>query len=92
MKDVFVSFLCFVGNSVELFMLKKLSRGAYSVPLHIQDLQGVFRQKTLNVQVCSCPDGIKCEISEVSIAEPRTASWEIVTGIIAAIFLLLICE
>ncbi|XP_058032689.1 cadherin-like protein 26, partial [Ahaetulla prasina] len=77
------------GNSVQLFMLKNLSHGDYLVPLLIRDLQGVFRQQTLNVQVCSCLDGINCD-TNVAIAKPSTLSSEGVIGIIVTLFLLLI--
>ncbi|XP_013928849.1 PREDICTED: cadherin-like protein 26 [Thamnophis sirtalis] len=79
------------GKSVELFMLKNLSPGDYSVPLRIQDLQRVFRQQTLNVHLCSCANGITCdEITKTIIGEPITASWGPAIGISVSIFLLLI--
>ncbi|KAG8131654.1 hypothetical protein E2320_009567, partial [Naja naja] len=62
------------GNLVELFMLKNLSLGDYPVPLRIQDFQGVFRQQTLNVQVCTCTDGINCDFTKRIIGKPLTAS------------------
>ncbi|XP_060545532.1 cadherin-like protein 26 [Pantherophis guttatus] len=80
------------GNSVQLFMLKNHSPGDYLVPLRIRDLQGVFRQQTLNVQVCSCLDGIKCDITNMAIVEPSTLPLGGVIGIIVIIFLLLICD
>ncbi|XP_053561585.1 cadherin-like protein 26 [Bombina bombina] len=49
------------GNSGELTLLKSLPKGNYSVPLKIYDRQGYSGSQTLNVRVCSCPDGKTCE-------------------------------
>ncbi|XP_013922975.1 PREDICTED: cadherin-like protein 26 [Thamnophis sirtalis] len=76
-------------NSVELLILKSLPPGEYFVPLLIQDLQGFSRQQTLDLQICSCPDGITCE-ERTSL---ETASLGINGGAIGAIvaaFLLLL--
>ncbi|KAG8131653.1 hypothetical protein E2320_009564 [Naja naja] len=48
-------------NAVELFILKSLPPGEYFVPFLIRDLQGFSRQETLDLQVCSCPNGVTCE-------------------------------
>ncbi|KAM6457187.1 cadherin-like protein 26 isoform 2-T2 [Liasis olivaceus] len=77
------------GNSVDLFTLKSLPPGNYSVPLRILDLQGFSRQQSLHVKVCSCPDGITCEppleLAAVSLGLSGGA-----TATIVAAFLLLI--
>ncbi|XP_070600617.1 cadherin-like protein 26 [Erythrolamprus reginae] len=76
-------------NSVELFILKSLPPGEYFVPLLIRDLQGFSRQQALDLQVCSCPDGITCE-QRTSL---KTASLGLsggAIGIIVAAFLLLL--
>ncbi|XP_034288898.1 cadherin-like protein 26 [Pantherophis guttatus] len=76
-------------NSVELFLLKSLPPGEYFVPLLIRDLQGFSRQQTLDLQVCSCPDGITCE-QRTSL---KTASLGLsggAIGIIVVTFLLLL--
>ncbi|ETE58647.1 Cadherin-like protein 26, partial [Ophiophagus hannah] len=80
------------GNLVELFMLKNLSPSEYLVPLRIQDLQGFFRQQTLNVQVRPCPDGIKYDFTEAITAEPiaGTMGPVVIISITVTIFLLLI--
>ncbi|XP_066480819.1 cadherin-like protein 26 [Tiliqua scincoides] len=49
------------GDSVELWMVKSLPPGDYSVPLQIFDMQGLSRQQTLNVTVCPCMSGVSCE-------------------------------
>uniref|UniRef100_A0A2K6G3V9 Cadherin-like protein 26 n=1 Tax=Propithecus coquereli TaxID=379532 RepID=A0A2K6G3V9_PROCO len=48
------------GRSVELFMLRSLPRGSYSVPLIIGDRQGVSQRQTVHVRICSCPGGFAC--------------------------------
>ncbi|XP_018090472.1 cadherin-like protein 26 isoform X2 [Xenopus laevis] len=48
-------------DSVDLLMLRKLPKGNYSVPLNIYDRQGTLEKQTLNIRICNCPDGQKCE-------------------------------
>ncbi|XP_045384836.1 cadherin-like protein 26 [Lemur catta] len=48
------------GRSVELFMLRSLPVGNYSVPLVIGDRQGVSQKQTVHVRVCSCSSGFMC--------------------------------
>uniref|UniRef100_A0A8C6VIH2 Cadherin domain-containing protein n=1 Tax=Naja naja TaxID=35670 RepID=A0A8C6VIH2_NAJNA len=79
------------NNAVELFILKSLPPGEYFVPFLIRDLQGFSRQETLDLQVCSCPNGVTCE-QRYSL---KTVSLSLSGGAIAIImvaFLLLSCE
>ncbi|XP_026553556.1 cadherin-like protein 26 [Pseudonaja textilis] len=75
-------------NAVELFILQRLPPGEYFVPFLIRDLQGFSRQETLDLQVCSCPDGVTCEqrysLKAVSLSLSGGA-----VGIIMVAFLLL---
>ncbi|XP_006896990.1 PREDICTED: cadherin-like protein 26-like [Elephantulus edwardii] len=45
------------GHTVELLMQRRLQPGNYLVCLHIADQQGLARNQTVHVQVCSCPGG-----------------------------------
>uniref|UniRef100_A0A670Y015 Cadherin-like protein 26 n=1 Tax=Pseudonaja textilis TaxID=8673 RepID=A0A670Y015_PSETE len=76
------------NNAVELFILQRLPPGEYFVPFLIRDLQGFSRQETLDLQVCSCPDGVTCEqrysLKAVSLSLSGGA-----VGIIMVAFLLL---
>ncbi|XP_075427481.1 cadherin-like protein 26 isoform X2 [Ascaphus truei] len=49
------------GDSVPLLMLKSLPKGNHTVSLNVFDRQGSSGRQTLNVRVCSCPDGLTCE-------------------------------
>ncbi|XP_063154885.1 cadherin-like protein 26 [Candoia aspera] len=73
-------------NSVDIFMLKRLPLGSYSVPLHILDRQGFSKQQSLHVRVCSCLNGTRCEQGPAPV---RSASldWGL-SGGITAIFIL----
>uniref|UniRef100_A0A8C5RRT6 Cadherin-like protein 26 n=1 Tax=Laticauda laticaudata TaxID=8630 RepID=A0A8C5RRT6_LATLA len=75
-------------NAVELFILQRLPPGEYFVPFLIRDLQGFSRQETLDLQVCSCPNGVTCEqhysLKNVSLSLSGGA-----VGIIMVAFLLL---
>ncbi|XP_040315742.1 cadherin-like protein 26 [Herpailurus yagouaroundi] len=61
------------GRSVELWMLRSLPPGNYSVPLFIRDKQGLSRKQTVHVRVCSCPDGVTC-------AEPSVTGAGLLVG------------
>ena len=63
----------FAGRSVELWMLRSLPPGNYSVPLFIRDKQGLSRKQTVHVRVCSCPDGVTC-------AEPSVTGAGLLVG------------
>ncbi|XP_042318380.1 cadherin-like protein 26 [Sceloporus undulatus] len=76
-------------DSVELFMIKSLPSGNYSVPFHISDKQGFFKEQTLHVTVCACQDGKTCE----QMSERASVSVGLGGGAVGAIlaaFLLLI--
>nr|XP_020660002.1 cadherin-like protein 26 [Pogona vitticeps] len=75
-------------DSVELFMLESLPPGNYSLPLHISDKQGFFKEQNLHVRVCSCQDGICEEKSGLASASVSLGGGAI--GVIVAAFLLLI--
>ena len=86
----FYLFSLFLDDSVELFMVESLPPGNYSLPLHISDKQGFFKEQNLHVRVCSCQDGIceeKSGLASVSVSLGGGA-----IGVIVAAFLLLICE
>ncbi|XP_061487090.1 cadherin-like protein 26 isoform X2 [Rhineura floridana] len=87
------------GDSVELFMLKNLPAGNYSVQLHILDKQGLSRDQSLHVRVCRCLDGITCEqemkLSAVSVGLGGGAIAAILSGVLLlllALALLLWCS
>uniref|UniRef100_A0A8C8XG20 Cadherin-like protein 26 n=1 Tax=Panthera leo TaxID=9689 RepID=A0A8C8XG20_PANLE len=61
------------GRSVELWMLRSLPPGNYSVPLFIRDKQGLSRKQSVHVRVCSCPDGVTC-------AEPSVTGAGLLVG------------
>ncbi|XP_072852892.2 cadherin-like protein 26 isoform X2 [Pogona vitticeps] len=77
-----------LDDSVELFMLESLPPGNYSLPLHISDKQGFFKEQNLHVRVCSCQDGICEEKSGLASASVSLGGGAI--GVIVAAFLLLI--
>lgn len=43
-----------VGHSTSLISLKRLPHGNYSIPLKIQDQQGLAAEEVFNVVVCDC--------------------------------------
>lgn len=65
------------GRSVELLMLRSLSRGDYSVPVSIRGRRGLSQKQTVHVRVCSCPGGATCA------AEPLAAEPELFVGVLA---------
>ncbi|XP_078275343.1 cadherin-like protein 26 [Rhinoraja longicauda] len=49
-----------IGYSVNLVRKKKIPIGNYSIPVIIQDRQGLVQRNTLHVWVCPCDDGRMC--------------------------------
>ncbi|KAH0619216.1 hypothetical protein JD844_019021 [Phrynosoma platyrhinos] len=78
-------------DSVELFMIKSLPPGNYSVPLQISDKQGFFKEQTLPVTVCACQDGKTCE-QKIERASVSVSLGGGAVGAILAAFFLLICK
>ncbi|XP_059836502.1 cadherin-like protein 26 isoform X1 [Hypanus sabinus] len=48
------------GYSVNLLRRKAIPFGNYTIPLTVQDRQGLVQRSTLHIWVCSCPDGKRC--------------------------------
>uniref|UniRef100_A0A4W5N5U4 Cadherin 26, tandem duplicate 1 n=1 Tax=Hucho hucho TaxID=62062 RepID=A0A4W5N5U4_9TELE len=71
-----------------LVSLKSLPYGNYTVPLVIQDQQGMVVNDTVQIMVCDCGGGDKCKASL-----PRTSSLDLAAiGILLAGLLLLLRE
>ncbi|XP_062998580.1 cadherin-like protein 26 [Elgaria multicarinata webbii] len=76
------------GDSVELFMLRSLPPGSYSVPFQIWDKQGLSSKQNLQVTVCRCLDGISCGLEKMALGSVGLGGGAV--GAILAAFLLLI--
>ncbi|XP_072132970.1 cadherin-like protein 26 [Mobula birostris] len=68
------------GYSVNLLRRKEIPIGNYTIPLTIQDRQGLVERSTLHVWVCSCSDGKRCPDPK-----PPTAALSV-----AAVFLMFV--
>ncbi|XP_056122436.1 desmocollin 2-like protein isoform X2 [Rhinichthys klamathensis goyatoka] len=79
-------------SSVVLEQAVPLPNGVYSVPLLVKDLQGVGKEQTMNVRVCSC----EREENGVGICGARSASTSlgslgILALVLSSLLLLLLC-
>lgn len=80
--------LHFLGQSVELLMLRSLPQGSYVVPIIIQDRQGFSTRQNQHIRLCFCPDGHTCKNSPVLQAAVGLGSGAIVIILVAFLLLL----
>ncbi|KAI7794586.1 putative cadherin-like protein 26, partial [Triplophysa rosa] len=80
------------GHSTSLISLKSLPHGNYSIPLKIQDQQGLAAEEVFNVVVCDCVGENVCRGRQAWSARLDSAGIGLLfTGIILLALLLLFC-
>ncbi|XP_061758485.1 cadherin-like protein 26 isoform X2 [Nerophis ophidion] len=82
------------GEEVGLVSLKRLSYGKYTVPLLIEDQQGVSAEDTAVITVCDCRAGNGCHHERLSTSLGAAAIGLIIAGLLLflGLLLLLTCE
>lgn len=88
-----IPFSLLAGSSVVLEQAAHMPNGLYTVPLLVKDLQGLGKEQTVNVRVCSCErevDGLgECGARSASSS---LGSWGILALVLSGLLLLLLCE
>lgn len=82
-----------LDSSVVLEQAVVMPNGLYTVPILVKDLQGIGKEQTVNVRVCSC----EREENGAGVCGARSASTSlgslgILALVLSSLLLLLLCE